>query len=153
MTSEFVPFIIKHNTQQLSELRVLLSCQPLSWLQKFIAIDGIVLLVNMLGTVEKKAIHNSSEESRYRHSQDDLIMEAECIRCLRMLMNNEVGLRAVLHTKDAIKNLCLALDSAGMDPKLKGVVLKLLTVTVTTTSIRRLYECVFSWNVLRVYNV
>jgi hypothetical protein len=128
------------NKKTLMELRVLLSCQPLSWLQKFIQIKGIELLVGLLGQIEKKAIHNSSEESRYRHTPDDLIIEAECVRCLRMLMNNELGLRgvcvcvcapccgaavlsartmrcaaAVLHTKDAVKNLCLALDSAAMD--------------------------------------
>jgi hypothetical protein len=112
----------------LAELRVLLSTSPLSWLEKFVELDGIVLLVTVLSKIEQKAVTHL-DDKRYRHSPDDLEIEAECVRCLRMIMNNELGLRAVLRTPTAVQSLCLALDSNGMDPRVKNTILKLLTVT------------------------
>jgi dishevelled associated activator of morphogenesis len=112
----------------LAELRVLLSTSPLSWLEKFVELDGIVLLVAVLSKIEQKAVTHV-DDKRYRHSPDDLEIEAECVRCLRMIMNNELGLRAVLRTPSAVQSLCLALDSNGMDPRVKNTILKLLTVT------------------------
>ena len=119
---------VEPTRELLAELRVLLSTSPLSWLERFIELDGVVLLIGVLSTVEIKAI-NHIDEKRFRHSGEDLALEAECIRCLRMIMNNEIGLRAVLHTEGAIHTLCLALDSNGMEPSIKSTILKLLTVT------------------------
>lgn len=112
----------------LAELRVLLSTSPLSWLERFVDLNGIVLLVGVLAKIEQKAVSHV-DDKRYRHTADELEVEAECVRCLRMIMNNELGLRAVLRTPGAVQSLCLALDSNGMDPRVKNTILKLLTVT------------------------
>jgi dishevelled associated activator of morphogenesis len=112
----------------LAELRVLLSTSPLSWLERFVELNGIVLLVGVLAKIEQKAVSHV-DDKRYRHTADELEIEAECVRCLRMIMNNELGLRAVLRTPAAVQSLCLALDSNGMDPRVKSTILKLLTVT------------------------
>lgn len=60
---------------------------------------------------------------------DEVSKIVECIRCVRALMNNKVGLNAILNSDDMIKSLALCLDfPESMELRYRHTVLELLTV-------------------------
>jgi len=72
---------------QLQELAVLLRSRPLRWVIGFVVGGGVGSLVGALSFLQRKTFK----------TPDDLDLLAEMLRCLRALMNTEVGMRSVLN--------------------------------------------------------
>eukprot|EP01102_Stenamoeba_stenopodia_P002614 TRINITY_DN1246_c0_g1_i5.p1 TRINITY_DN1246_c0_g1~~TRINITY_DN1246_c0_g1_i5.p1 ORF type:complete len:916 (-),score=334.07 TRINITY_DN1246_c0_g1_i5:158-2905(-) len=66
----------------LQDLRSFL--QDPEWLQKFIDLDGLIVLIDNLVLKSRK----------FKKTNMDLSVEIECVKCLKLLLNDEYGLKA-----------------------------------------------------------
>jgi hypothetical protein len=87
--------------EMVTQLRICLGSKPVSWMDKFLDLDGIMFLLEVLSNVEAKS----------NKSEDDLLVERECLKCLKIIMNVQQGLDAVLGTTYSMRKLCLCIDS------------------------------------------
>ena len=74
----------------LEELSVLLRQKPVSWVNEFIELRGVIALSDLLELLEKKAFKKPS----------DFDLMGMVLRCLRSLMNLENGMDAILGLLD-----------------------------------------------------
>ncbi|GAA6035972.1 hypothetical protein JCM8097_005193 [Rhodosporidiobolus ruineniae] len=78
--------------KHLIALRVRLSTAKLSWTQDFLgSADGLGALEALLGRIVQKA-----SEKGAAASEEDKTVQAECVKCLRALMNTDLGFQQVL---------------------------------------------------------
>ncbi|XP_049792914.1 protein diaphanous isoform X1 [Schistocerca nitens] len=89
----------------IESLRIALTNNPLSWVQEF-GNEGLTLLLQNLNDCYRN-------DSRYDRIQ------YECIRCLKAIMNNTVGLKQVFTHKEA-----LAIIARSLDPRKPNVMLE-----------------------------
>ena len=68
--------------KELGSLSVSLRTQPITWVRKFLDIQGMVALVKVLGALSLKGIKN----------EQDVTREYEIVKCLKTLLNNKVYL-------------------------------------------------------------
>jgi cytokinesis protein len=66
--------------KELGSLSVSLRTQPIGWVKRFLEVQGMVVLVKVLGSLSSKDIKNESDVSK----------EYEIIKCLKTLLNNKV---------------------------------------------------------------
>ncbi|KAI8924051.1 hypothetical protein BC831DRAFT_467748 [Entophlyctis helioformis] len=81
----------------LTNLVVSLRSRPIRWISGFIDHGGFAVLLDNLNELESAKIHNEFEELY--------------IKCLKSLMNNKIGLSAVLETEGALNVIALSLRS------------------------------------------
>ncbi|EFA86573.1 actin binding protein [Heterostelium album PN500] len=93
----------------LTSLRVRLGNQPLKWLKEFIAIDGVALLIKVLSTFEIKP----------NKTPDDILIIAQCLHSLKLIMNNRIGLDAVIKIPNSIGSISLLLDTPHIATELR----------------------------------
>ncbi|KAL0280838.1 UNVERIFIED_CONTAM: hypothetical protein PYX00_002011 [Menopon gallinae] len=94
-------------------LRIALTNNPLTWVQEF-GTEGLQSLLNVLAECYRKYV----TDSRYDRIQ------YECIRCLRAIMNNTIGIKQVFKQKDALTVLAKSLDASK--PKIMFEVVQVL---------------------------
>ena len=94
----------------LSNLSVSLRSKPIRWIAKFIENDGLVVLLEYLQRIN---------ETRLKPDHEEL-----CIRCLKSLMNNKLGLESVLQHPESIFVITCCLKSRYI--RAKGLVLEML---------------------------
>lgn len=68
------------------------SCEP-EWLQEFVNIGGLDILLHSLDAV------------RERCAFMDTFTKLECVRCVKEVMNSETGLTAMMHTPGFVSTL------------------------------------------------
>eukprot|EP01089_Gocevia_fonbrunei_P022767 TRINITY_DN932_c0_g1_i4.p1 TRINITY_DN932_c0_g1~~TRINITY_DN932_c0_g1_i4.p1 ORF type:complete len:366 (+),score=106.41 TRINITY_DN932_c0_g1_i4:228-1325(+) len=117
--AEFVGLLQKSQARKLlGVLRLLnaaLSAVEEDWIQDFIQAKGLDALFDIL----------SEKEDRKRKSGNDLAIQAECMKCLRKLMDNQDGLSSVvLHDKGTCKLTCVV---ASSNATVRTLALELLT--------------------------
>jgi len=66
--------------KELGSLSVSLRTQPIGWVRRFLEVQGMVVLVKVLGGLSSKGIKNES----------DVQKEYEIVKCLKTLLNNQV---------------------------------------------------------------
>lgn len=66
--------------KEFGSLSVSLRTQPISWVKRFLEMQGMVALVKVLSGLSTKGIRNESDVSR----------EYEIVKCLKTLLNNKV---------------------------------------------------------------
>ena len=66
--------------KEIGSLSVSLRTQPISWVKRFLEMQGMVVLVKVLSGLSTKGIRNESDVSR----------EYEILKCLKTLLNNKV---------------------------------------------------------------
>ena len=66
--------------KEIGSLSVSLRTQPISWVKRFLEMQGMVVLVKVLSGLSTKGIRNESDVSR----------EYEIVKCLKTLLNNKV---------------------------------------------------------------
>ncbi|EGF79568.1 hypothetical protein BATDEDRAFT_89642 [Batrachochytrium dendrobatidis JAM81] len=93
----------------LTNLVVSLRSRPIRWISGFIDHGGFAVLLDNLNELETAKIHNDFEELY--------------IKCLKSLMNNKIGLSAVLDTEDALNVIALSLRSPS--PRTRALVLEI----------------------------
>eukprot|EP00842_Homolaphlyctis_polyrhiza_P000475 jgi/Hompol1/1428/HPOL_002697-RA len=81
----------------LTNLVVSLRSRPIRWISGFIDHGGFAVLLDNLNELEAGKVHNEFEELY--------------IKCLKSLMNNKIGLSAVLETDGALNVIALSLRS------------------------------------------
>ncbi|KAI9093467.1 formin homology 2 domain-containing protein [Phlyctochytrium arcticum] len=96
--------------QLLTDLVVSLRSRPIRWISNFIENGGLNILLDNLGTLGKQNRHDEFEELY--------------IKCLKSLMNNKIGLSAVLDSEGALDIIALSLQSPSS--KTKALVLEIL---------------------------
>ncbi|KAJ3435502.1 protein diaphanous [Anaeramoeba flamelloides] len=90
--------------QIISELKVALSSNPLSWLNEFLMIEGLQLICNTLtGLTNNKDMNNQKP--------NQIMLELELIKCCKALMNNKIGLNSFLSHFDHVKPLVFCLET------------------------------------------
>ncbi|XP_063219909.1 protein diaphanous-like [Bacillus rossius redtenbacheri] len=94
----------------IESLRIALTNNPLSWVEEFCA-QGLNLVVNIL---------NDSDRNDQRYDR----IQSECVRCLKAIMNNTIGLKQVFSQKEALTIVARAIDPAK--PTVMLEVVKLL---------------------------
>lgn len=97
-----------------TQLRVCLGSKPVTWMDRFLELDGVMYLLEVLSNVEAKS----------NKTDDDQLVERECLKCLKIVMNVQQGLDSVLNTAYAMRKLSLCIDSAN--PSVQHTVLTLL---------------------------
>ncbi|CAG8664853.1 10030_t:CDS:2, partial [Ambispora gerdemannii] len=95
----------KSLSDHLLKLRVTLSTAKLSWIKVFFELKGLVALE----TVLEKITINARKSAK--HSDHDDLIQLECIRCLRVLMNTEPGFDKVLKSTSLISNIVFCLNT------------------------------------------
>ncbi|KAJ1344018.1 hypothetical protein BSLG_001158 [Batrachochytrium salamandrivorans] len=93
----------------LTNLVVSLRSRPIRWISGFIDHGGFAVLLDNLNELEMAKIHNEFEELY--------------IKCLKSLMNNKIGLSAVLDTDEALNVIALSLRSPS--PRTRALVLEI----------------------------
>ena len=86
----------------------------MKWMQEFIALQGMPLLLNTLSSINVYVIVLSTcnpADIYYRKDEVDKQKIAQCLHSLRMIMNTRVGLSEVLKTPDTVKIIALTLDT------------------------------------------
>ncbi|KND03814.1 uncharacterized protein SPPG_01270 [Spizellomyces punctatus DAOM BR117] len=96
--------------QLLTDLVVSLRSRPIRWISNFIENGGLNILLENLGALGRQNRHDEFEELY--------------IKCLKSLMNNKIGLSAVLDSEGALNIIALSLQSPS--PKTKALVLEIL---------------------------
>ncbi|KAJ3174768.1 Dishevelled associated activator of morphogenesis 2 [Geranomyces variabilis] len=96
--------------QLLTDLVVSLRSRPIRWISNFIENGGLNILLENLGDLGRQNRHDEFEELY--------------IKCLKSLMNNKIGLSAVLDSEGALDIIALSLQSPS--PKTKALVLEIL---------------------------
>ncbi|KAJ3223051.1 Dishevelled associated activator of morphogenesis 2 [Clydaea vesicula] len=81
----------------LTNLVVSLRSRPIRWISNFIDNGGLEILLENLKLLEEENIHDEYEELY--------------IKCLKSLMNNKIGLSAVLDSPDSLNIIALSLRS------------------------------------------
>lgn len=91
--------ILKNSREKslLSKLVVSLRSRPIRWISGFIDYGGLSVLLDYLNEVKQSNVHDEYEELY--------------IKCLKSLMNNKIGLSAVLDTDGALNVIALSLRS------------------------------------------
>eukprot|EP01133_Synstelium_polycarpum_P017416 gene17416-20781_t len=92
----------------LTSLRVRLGNQPLKWLKEFIAINGVMLLLQVL----------NANEIKPAKTPDEYYKIAQCLNSLKLIMNNRVGLEAVIKMQNGMNSIALILDTAHLKTKI-----------------------------------
>ena len=91
-----------------TSLRISLGAQPVEWLIDFTEINGIDILLNILSSVEAKPKKNS----------EDVQMESEILKCLKIIMNIQPGLDKVLKTSLGLRKIAACLSSDNMNTRI-----------------------------------
>ncbi|KAK6645426.1 hypothetical protein RUM43_001703 [Polyplax serrata] len=94
-------------------LRIALTNNPLTWVQEFVT-EGLQLLLGVL---------NECYLNDPRHEK----VQYECLRCLRAIMNNTIGIKKVFREKGAMTVLARSLDITK--PKVMFEVVQVLAAT------------------------
>jgi dishevelled associated activator of morphogenesis len=84
-----------------TNLRVCLGSKPVTWMDRFLELDGVMYLLEVLSNVEAKS----------NKTDDDQLVERECLKCLKIVMNVQQGLDSVLNTPYSMRKLSLCVDS------------------------------------------
>lgn len=95
-------------------LEVALRTLPVSWVGEFVAAGGVSTLCALFREYSVKVINEPAE----RETQHQMI------RCFKTLMNNAIGLSAIINHPEGIPIVSLGLDCAST--RLKATVLELL---------------------------
>ncbi|CAG8645024.1 12498_t:CDS:10, partial [Ambispora leptoticha] len=95
----------KSLSDHLLKLRVTLSTAKLSWIKVFLEHKGLTALETALEKITINARKNA------KHSDHDDLIQLECIRCLRVLMNTEPGFGKVLESTSLISNIVFCLNT------------------------------------------
>ncbi|KAI9364411.1 formin homology 2 domain-containing protein [Zopfochytrium polystomum] len=93
----------------LTNLVVSLRSRPIRWISNFIDNGGLAILLGNLKTLEDENRHDDYEELY--------------IKCLKSLMNNKIGLSAVLDNEGALNVIALSLRSPSA--RTRGLVLEI----------------------------
>uniref|UniRef100_A0A8D8WRH5 Protein diaphanous homolog 3 n=2 Tax=Cacopsylla melanoneura TaxID=428564 RepID=A0A8D8WRH5_9HEMI len=88
-------------------LRIALTNNPLSWVNEF-GINGLKSLLSILNVCYRN-------DSRYDRVQ------YECVRCIRAIMNNTVGLKQMFGQKEALTIVARSLDPSKQSVMLEAV--------------------------------
>ncbi|KAI9139325.1 formin homology 2 domain-containing protein [Paraphysoderma sedebokerense] len=96
----------------LRSLDVSLRSRPIRWVQKFVEADGLEILLEHLKILESTA-------------GDHAVNEEFIIRCLKSLMNNKVGLTAVMDYPDSLATIAFSLRSPNL--RTRAIVLEILS--------------------------
>ena len=102
------------SVEVLLNLKDSLSSQPSNWFIKFLELERPSVLLDILADTERKP----------RKSDNDTKMQDESIGCLRIVMNQKMGLESILKIKHSIRKLTLVLDSPKITTRI--IVLELL---------------------------
>ncbi|KRX69036.1 Protein diaphanous -like protein 3 [Trichinella sp. T9] len=94
----------------LQSLRVSLSNNPVSWIEKF-GTRGLNLLLNILQWVSENPLVEASS-MRIQH---------ECIKCLRAFMNNNYGLRQIMEHNQSCEILVQSLNVVNQSSTIDAV--------------------------------
>ncbi|KRX39362.1 Protein diaphanous -like protein 3 [Trichinella murrelli] len=94
----------------LQSLRVSLSNNPVSWIEKF-GTRGLNLLLNILQWVSENPLVEASS-MRIQH---------ECIKCLRAFMNNNYGLRQIMEHSQSCEILVQSLNVVNQSSTIDAV--------------------------------
>lgn len=81
-------------------LRVSVGSNMVSWLQQFLGLGGLEVLLNILNTLEVKQKYVLLLASLFfinifyfpRKSIKDLYVIYECVQCIKAVMNNDAGI-------------------------------------------------------------
>ena len=109
----------KSTLKHLVSLRVTLTTAKISWIRQFVEHGaGLVALANVLDRVTRKAasgqmLSDTEEDSR-----------AECMKCLRTLLNTEPGFSTVLSSQSIVSKIALCLHTTN--DKLRSMVAEVL---------------------------
>ena len=101
----------------LHSLRLVVQSKPIAWIKQFRDLEGIRHLTHYMNVLDKKGIKcvlpRRSDEfdlfSTDRSTPEEIESTAACVRIMKALMNNKVGLEGLLGTNHSIRPLCGAL--------------------------------------------
>ncbi|KAI9293249.1 hypothetical protein K502DRAFT_366874 [Neoconidiobolus thromboides FSU 785] len=82
-------------------LRVSLTTQPISWVKQFIYLNGMELLADALGSLNRRVSRREADNK----------IENEIVRSLKALLNTGFGSNEALQTPKIIYNLTFSIDS------------------------------------------
>lgn len=108
--------------KQLQSLHVSLRTQPIGWVEAFVQAQGQIALSNVLGKLNRRQAQGPAQTTQ---GDKDPEKEAEIVKCLKVLMNNQFGADDALEHPQIITTLAASLTS----PKLatRKLVSELLT--------------------------
>lgn len=86
--------------QCLTSLRIALTNNPVSWVQEFLT-KGLKRILQIIEDCLKKKSREGKHEK----------IQLECIRCLKAITNNKVGLKKVSEMKEALELLAKCIDA------------------------------------------
>lgn len=103
----------------LHSLRLVMQSKPIAWIKQFRDLEGIRHLTHYMSVLDKKGPKCVTPPPRCdrpcapdlsaRCTPEEVEGMAECVRILKALMNNKVGLEGLLNTSHSIRPLCGAL--------------------------------------------
>ncbi|KAI0244198.1 hypothetical protein L0F63_007271 [Massospora cicadina] len=85
-------------------LRVSLTTQPINWVKQFIYLNGMNLLGNALGALNRRVSRRESDNK----------IELEVVKSLKALLNTSCGSNEALQTPKIIYNLTFSIDSKNL---------------------------------------
>ncbi|CAI2179903.1 4983_t:CDS:10 [Funneliformis geosporum] len=109
----------KSLAERLQSLRVTLTTAKLSWIKNFIDDNGLASLEYVL-----ERYTAGTRRIILRNSDHDGRIHSECVRCLRVLLNTEIGFNQVLKSKSLINSIVFCLHTP--DNKLRSQVADVL---------------------------
>jgi hypothetical protein len=89
----------------LKGLRVCVGSNMVSWLQQFLQLGGLEVLLSLLNGLETKP----------KKSTKDLYVIYECVQCIKAVMNNDTGMLHAVETPKTIFTVCLVLSLSQLD--------------------------------------
>ncbi|RKP18738.1 FH2-domain-containing protein, partial [Rozella allomycis CSF55] len=88
----------------LAALRVSLTNQPISWVQSYIELNGLPVLLNILNCIHAKR----------QMDANDLNAEFESLRALKAFMNNKHGIKEAFRNEQTMCTVALSIDSPNL---------------------------------------
>ncbi|EFA77748.1 actin binding protein [Heterostelium album PN500] len=102
------------NQKLISELRVCLGSNPMSWINSFLQLGGFVEILKIFQTFQLKP----------EKDKTDFLIMSDCVTCIKSLLNSTNGLKSVMATSHTFKLLILCLDLT-YPPELRSLILSL----------------------------
>ncbi|EGG23416.1 actin binding protein [Cavenderia fasciculata] len=116
-TPQYFLSVLRENamTQKtISDLRVCLASNTMSWINSFLQLNGFVEMLKIFQTFQLKA----------DKTKEDYGIMTDCVVCIKSLLNSQVGLKWVMSTSHTFKLLVLCLD-LNYPPELRSLILSL----------------------------
>ncbi|GAM19525.1 hypothetical protein SAMD00019534_027000 [Acytostelium subglobosum LB1] len=102
-TPQYFLSVLRENAathKLISELRVCLGSNPMSWINSFLQLGGFGEILKIFQAYQLKQEKDKS----------DFAIMSDCVLCIKSLLNSQVGLKSVMATSHTFKLLILCLD-------------------------------------------